>query len=71
MGIEGLAGKVQTVLGRIAPEELGITLPHEHIIVDATCWVTEPKEAAAKAMVHHPVTLDILWWLVVYIIDVR
>ena len=25
-------GKVQTVLGLISPEELGVTLPHEHLI---------------------------------------
>jgi len=27
---------VQTVLGRAVPEELGITLPHEHVICDST-----------------------------------
>lgn len=27
---------VQTVLGQIAPEKLGLTLPHEHIICDST-----------------------------------
>jgi len=58
-----LTGKVQTVLGAIAPERLGITLPHEHIICDGTSWFVEPSEATAKAMAHHPVTLDILWWL--------
>lgn len=58
-----LTGKVQTVLGPIAPEDLGITLPHEHLISDGSCWFVEPSEATEKAMVHHPVTLDILWWL--------
>ena len=28
------SGYVQTVLGRIPPEDLGITLPHEHLLVD-------------------------------------
>ena len=58
-----LTEKVQTVLGPIAPEDLGITLPHEHLISDGSCWFVEPSEATEKAMVHHPVTLDILWWL--------
>jgi phosphotriesterase-related protein len=58
-----LTGKVQTVLGLIAPEDLGITLPHEHLVSNGSCWFVEPGEATEKAMVHHPVTLDILWWL--------
>ena len=29
-------GMVQTVLGPVAPETLGITLPHEHVLVDMT-----------------------------------
>ena len=63
MSMEGLSGKVQTVLGRIEPEKLGVTLPHEHIITDITAYFIEPSEGTAKAMAHHPVTLDILWWL--------
>jgi phosphotriesterase-related protein len=31
---DGLDGKVMTVLGPIAPEQLGLTLPHEHGVVD-------------------------------------
>lgn len=58
-----LRGKVQTVLGLIDPEDLGVTLPHEHLVCDGSCWFVEPREATEKAMVHHPVTLDILWWL--------
>jgi len=58
-----LRGKVQTVLGLVAPEDLGITLPHEHLVSDGSCWFVEPSEATEISMVHHPVTLDILWWL--------
>ena len=61
--IPELTGKVQTVLGPLLPEELGVTLPHEHIVCDGASWFIEPSEATAKAMAHHPVTLDILWWL--------
>lgn len=63
MGRSELTGKVQTVLGLIAPEDLGITLPHEHLVSDGSCWFVDPSEATEKAMVHHPVTLGILWWL--------
>jgi len=58
-----LRAKVQTVLGLVAPEDLGITLPHEHLVSDGSCWFVEPSEATEISMVHHPVTLDILWWL--------
>lgn len=29
-------GKVQTVLGPVEPAELGLTLPHEHVLIDMT-----------------------------------
>ncbi|MCQ3802809.1 MAG: hypothetical protein OXC98_06835 [bacterium] len=29
-------GKVQTVLGPVPPESVGITLPHEHVLIDMT-----------------------------------
>ena len=41
-----LAGKVQTVLGTIAPEELGITLPHEHLFAD----ITQPRRGARRGV---------------------
>jgi phosphotriesterase-related protein len=63
VNIKELKGKVQTVLGLIKPEELGITLPHEHLLCDGTAWFVEPTDATTKAMAHHPVTPDILWWL--------
>lgn len=59
----GPTGKIQTVLGPIAPENLGITLTHEHLIVDGSCWFEEAREGTQKAMLHHPVTMDILWWI--------
>lgn len=43
-----LVGKVQTVLGTIAPEELGITLAHEHCLVDLTVWFIEPTEVSQR-----------------------
>ena len=58
-----LKGKIQTVLGLISPEDLGITLPHEHLISDGTTWYCDPDEASEKRLARHPVNIDILWWL--------
>lgn len=33
-GADRLDGRIMTVLGPIAPEQLGVTLPHEHCVVD-------------------------------------
>ena len=57
------SGKVQTVLGLIEPSEMGITLPHEHLMSDGSGWFVEPEDAFEKDMAHRPVTADILWWL--------
>ena len=42
------AGKVQTVLGTIAPALLGIALTHDHLLVDMTCCWKPPEEATAR-----------------------
>ena len=38
--------KIQTVLGPIDPEKLGVTLFHEHLIADFMCWWLAPSEAS-------------------------
>jgi len=58
-----LKGKVQTVLGLIEPSEMGITLPHEHLICDATTWHYAPDEATERKWARHQVTIDTLWWI--------
>ncbi len=58
-----LSGKIQTVLGIIEPGELGITLPHEHIVCDGSAWFVEPEEATEKEMSRRPVCLENLWWI--------
>lgn len=42
--------KVQTVLGTISPDELGITLPHEHLLIDLRCAYREPEEVSERAL---------------------
>ena len=58
-----LYGKIQTVLGPIEPDTLGVTLPHEHVVCDGSAWFVEPAAANEKAMAHQPVSLENLWWI--------
>jgi len=58
-----LVGKVQTVLGIIDSNHLGISLVHEHLLVDVTQHFTEPTAASEKKLAHEPVCLENLWWV--------
>ena len=53
-----LSGKIQTVLGPIDPTELGITMAHEHLVVDVECNFIMPEEATAKSMIDVKVSQD-------------
>lgn len=60
---EKLTGKVQTVLGPIEPQELGITLPHEHLLIDGSAYFVEPDGATEQRLAHQAVMLENLWWI--------
>ncbi|MFC1984512.1 phosphotriesterase [Chloroflexota bacterium] len=60
---EELTGKVQTVLGIINADSLGVTLPHEHLLADLTMYFVEPTEASEKGLAHEPITLENLHWV--------
>ena len=64
MVVSELSGKAQTVLGSVAPEDLGTTLPHEHLFItmNKTSFI-EPEEATEKYLAYQPVSLQILNWL--------
>ena len=50
-------GHVNGVAGALSADELGFTLPHEHIMFDTTAWLLEPP--AEKAWLRDaPVTLE-------------
>jgi phosphotriesterase-related protein len=51
---------VQTVLGPIDPSELGITVAHEHLLLDITCYTVEAEHATGRAFRHAPITMDML-----------
>ena len=50
-------GKVMSVQGLVDPEELGITLVHEHLVIDCTPWREEPVEASKKKIASSPVDM--------------
>ena len=58
-----LAGRIQTVLGVIAPDAIGITLPHEHLLIDFRVMFTEPAAASDKGRAWEPVSLANLGWV--------
>ena len=49
MQVPGVQGMVQTVLGPIPPEGLGVTLPHEHLLIDERIMYKQPSEASGSA----------------------
>ena len=53
-------GKIQTVLGLIDPDELGVTLAHEHSLIDMEIYLSMPEEATERWYVDQPVTIEIL-----------
>lgn len=59
----GLSGQAQTVLGPIAGEAMGITLPHEHLLIDFAVMFREPATAAERGLARQPVSLANLGWV--------
>jgi len=58
-----MVGKAQTVLGPIDANSLGVTLTHEHLLLDATFLFVEPTEANEKVLAHQPICLENLSWV--------
>jgi len=55
---KNLVGKVQTVLGPIGAEQLGVTLTHEHLLIDLSVAYDPPDSASAKGFYHMPVSQE-------------
>jgi phosphotriesterase-related protein len=55
-----IAGKIQTVLGTIGPDELGVTLTHEHLLIDLSVVYETPASASEKGFFNSPVSLETL-----------
>ncbi len=65
-GGDNLRGNVQTVLGPIPPEKLGVTLPHEHVLIDERCMfrtrgVTDAPHAVEEVIASNLYELTCDW----------
>lgn len=58
-----MAGQAQTVLGPVPATALGITLPHEHLLIDFAVMFREPAGASEKGLAYQPVRLGNLGWV--------
>jgi phosphotriesterase-related protein len=57
-------GSVVTVDGRVDPDELGVTLPHEHIFSSWSEDKFEPPDSAyERKLARQPITLENLWYV--------
>ncbi len=55
-------GQVTTVLGPVSAGDLGITLPHEHVLWDMAHSMYVPSaDAAERAAAESPLALETLW----------
>ena len=54
------SGQVMTVRGLIPASQLGITLPHEHILNDCRCWWNAPREPERQYLAQGPVRMEII-----------
>ena len=55
-----LSGKVQTVLGPIAADAMGLTLTHEHFFTRMSHVAKEPAEPEAQAVFHAPLAMPLM-----------
>lgn len=59
---------VVTVTGEKSADSIGVTLPHEHLIIDASIWVPKGPELTAiqQRKLEAEVSMENLWWLTTY-----
>ena len=55
--------QVETVLGAVDAEDLGITLPHEHVTMDVSYHTTLPTTDEERERYYAPITMENLSWL--------
>jgi phosphotriesterase-related protein len=54
------SGMVMTVLGPLPVDKMGVTLMHEHILLDASAWWKRPCCASEIAIAEQPVSVEII-----------
>jgi phosphotriesterase-related protein len=52
--------RVMTVLGPLGADELGVTLPHEHLFCDITCLCPPPETEERREFLERPAEMEIL-----------
>jgi phosphotriesterase-related protein len=55
-----MTSQVRTILGDIDADQLGITMTHEHCLVDLRNWFVEPTEASKRANMDRPIEMSML-----------
>lgn len=58
-----MVGKAQTVLGTIDANELGVTLPHEHLLIDLSIRFQPPETVTERTRAAQSVSLENLGWV--------
>ena len=56
-------GYVQTVLGLVKGDELGVTLAHDHVLIDGTFMYVEPPEISQRQKAHEKISLENRGWV--------
>ena len=56
--MESDSGSILTVTGPIDPENLGVTLPHEHLFADWTARYEPPESASDRRRSREPISLE-------------
>jgi phosphotriesterase-related protein len=51
------------VTGAIDPAELGVTLIHEHIFIDISCYYRAPSDSLGRSLTEQPLRMGMLGWL--------
>jgi phosphotriesterase-related protein len=54
---------IRTVLGDIPPNDLGVTITHEHLLVDFRYLFVEPADPATRALAYAPIALEHHGWI--------
>ncbi len=54
------SGQVMTVTGPLPIDQMGVTLMHEHILLDTSSWWTRPCCASDIAIAEQPVSIEII-----------
>ena len=54
------SGKVMTVLGQIPVEAMGVTLMHEHLLLDASSWWQRPCCASEIGLAERPIDVSMI-----------